>query len=247
MRIIDIDQRILAIAQEARRKIVGVSAGEPYVVGAATNGIPKPCFPPSSPPNRPDCYRYGCKICDLTKAAGSALAVPANSAFQLTIEPVNTMYFEPIAAEMTVTLAADETENRRVRITAVSVAGSPQEGFDERAPTAATTAFIYSDVLLPSGFGPVPVPWGIFSRANNGKPIIISGFNANADPVNVATCCFGNAYDSLPTDLQTGRELPCGMPWGAGGWGGKGPSVCNCTTGGNGGGGGGGGGGGPMT
>jgi hypothetical protein len=213
-----------------------------YVVGAMPPGFPKPCQPGTGVPQRPDCYRNGCRLCDLTKCANS-ITIPATSAVTLQVQPASSRYFEPIAVENACFLSTDPTQNRRARIGSVAIGGSPQENFDDRNPVLASTVWVLSDAFLPSGFGPVPVPWGMFSRTTDSKPLEVFLFNPHADAVIYNLIVYGNAYDDIPR-TPAGNPPPLGTPWGAGGWGGKGPVFCG---GGNGNGGGGGGNGGPLT
>ena len=222
--------RRINIDTAVARVIADVRAERQFVVGANGNGnglppgLPKPCQPGTGVPQRSDCYRNGCRLCDLTKCANST-TVAATTAVQLQIEPANTRYFEPIAFEIVVHLTSDANTNRRARITAVSIGGSPQEAFDNRAPDANTTQYVLSDAYLPSGFGPVPVPWGYFSRITDSKPLVITLFNPNADNITINAICYGNAFDNIP-DNAYGSFPPAGTPWGNGGWGRVLPSMC---------------------
>lgn len=160
-------------------------------------------------PNRTACYKRGVRLCDMQRVGGAALSIAANSPTGvIQVIPVNTPFFEPVAAECIVTETNNPNANRRIRFTAFAIGGSPQEPIDDRAPTAATVAFIWSDHFLPADFGPRPVQWGVFSNVANTKPLQIFGFNPNAVLVDVEWVVYGNSIQTLPDGIKLGERIP---------------------------------------
>lgn len=150
------------------------------------------------------CYR-GCKsLCDLTRVGSSVHNVAATTQFTVQVVPTISQYFDPVAALMVVTENGNPNANRRARITAVVIAGSPQEPIDDRAPTAVTTQYYLTDTYAPTDYGPWPVQWGIFSVAALTKPLQIIGFNQNAVAIDVNVVVFGNARNELPPGCTPG-------------------------------------------
>lgn len=152
-----------------------------------------------------NCYRTGQFMCDFQHCSNSLLNNLAGVAFgPVVIVPTNTAYFEPVAAENVVSETANPGANARVRYTAFVIGGSPQEPFDNRAPVAGTTAFMWSDHYLPGDYGPRPVSWGIFSVVAQTKDLQIFGFQPNAVAVDIEWTIYGNAMDNLPPGARLG-------------------------------------------
>lgn len=162
----------------------------------------------SGPKTYQHCYRTGQALCDMTMLGSATHAIGAGAAGIVTVVPTNTQYFEPVAAQMIGTDNNDPNANIRFRITSVEIAGSPQEAIDDRAPTAATTQYVYSDVFEPEDYGPKPVQWGVFSIAALTKPLIIHVFNPLAFAIDVDVVCWGNPLDHLPPGCQVGDPIP---------------------------------------
>lgn len=179
-----------------------------YAIGATMDG--DSCDPrvSTSPRDGEYCYRGKYRLCDLTKCGGAVLNVPASSAFQVGVLPVNVPFFEPVAASIEVRENANPTAVREVRISAVAIAGKPQEAFDDRAPTGATVAFSLSSEYERGNDGPLPVPWGVFSNQGNSNLLLIFGFNHNTVPVDVMVTTYGNPRSDFKGTM--------GEPWAPG-------------------------------
>lgn len=156
------------------------------------------------------CYRNRYRLCDLTKVGAAALNVAANTAFTVTVLPQNTSFFEGVAASMLIHENGNPNAERRARVSAVAIAGTPQEAVDVRNPTAATTAFFLSDEFDGTDYGPRPVPWGIFSNQGNEKVLQIIGFNMNPVAVDVNVCVYGNPMAGLPPGVEAGSPFKPG-------------------------------------
>ena len=143
------------------------------------------------------CFRKG-RLCDWARVPVVTFNTAAATAFVLNIQPINKIWFEPIAASNIVTENGVPNALARVRYTGFQIAGVTQEPFGPVVGAAATAAALWSDHYLPNqnDNNPQPVIWGIFGQTALGKQLVINGFNPGAVAVDVEFVCYGNATDT---------------------------------------------------
>lgn len=143
------------------------------------------------------CFRKG-RPCDWARVPVVTFNTLAATAFVLNIQPINKIWFEPIAASNIVTENGNPNANARVRYTGFQIAGVTQEPFGPVAGAAATAAALWSDHYLPNQNtnNPQPVIWGIFGQTALGKQLVIDGFNPGGVAVDVEFVTYGNATDT---------------------------------------------------
>jgi hypothetical protein len=157
------------------------------------------------------CYhRWGEEqLCATTMIPGFVTNVAGQGIYTVRIQPIRANYFLPLRAEILVTDNADFETPGLGLITAVTINGSPQECFDERAPTAATIGVPTSqyqsrDQRTPVG---VPVRWGPFGKVADQKELVITGFNplpAVGNPRDMWVTVVGYCVDELPSRWKCG-------------------------------------------
>lgn len=164
---------------------------------------------PGPQPAREPCngpYRTGQSLADLSRLPGGAVNLAAMSAFQMSITPQHTQFFEPVAAAVSVIESSNVQVNTRALFTAVAISYTPQEAFHEMCPGPRTVAGILSDMFDPAAQGgPLPVRWGVFSVAALTHDLQIFGFNPNEVAIDVRWLIWGNGLDMLPPGIRCGQ------------------------------------------
>lgn len=155
----------------------------------------------------PGCGRAKMPICDVEKV-GTVLRDIAVGVFTITVAPVRTNYFQPLAVRMSCIDSASPDVNRRVEIHGVFINLFPQEAFSSTAAAANTSCVLVDDYVLPDGYG-VPVAWGIFSQTALINVLTIQGVNIEpaGTTVDFYVGAYGNALDTLPPGWKVGE------PW----------------------------------
>ena len=168
--------------------------------------------PPSPVAMAASCYHYfaGKKRCAETVIGNKILALAGQAPGDLRIQPVRGTFFLPTRAEITVVDSADVDILARAWVAAVTINGTAQECYDARAPTAATTSGVWSDVYQSRNQGSttgVPVRWGPFGKSTLDQELIVTFFNSNilADTRDIAVAVWGYCVDSLPAEWTCGQ------------------------------------------
>lgn len=158
----------------------------------------------------PGCGRPVMPLCDVQKV-GNVLRANAggDTAFTITVAPIRTNYFQPLAVRMAAIDGTNADINRRFEIHQVTINATPQEAFSNAAPLAANTSVVLvDDYVLPDGYG-VPVAWGIFAQA--ALIYILQIGCVNIEPANVTldayVSVYGNALDVLPPGYVPGTPF----------------------------------------
>lgn len=146
-------------------------------------------------------------ICDVEKV-GTVLRDIAVGTFTITVAPVRTNYFQPLAVRMSCIDSASPDVNRRCEIQQVQINQFPQEAFSGTPATTNTSCVLVDDYVLPDGYG-VPVAWGIFSQAALINVLQIGGVNIEpaGTTIDFYVSVYGNALEVLPPGWQMG------VPW----------------------------------
>jgi hypothetical protein len=131
-----------------------------------------------------------------------------NGVFTITVVPLRTNYFQPLAQRFATIDAADPDTNRRLEVHGVFINQFPQEPFSQQT-LAANTAVMLSDVYeAPDGYG-VPVAYGFYSIAALIHVFTMGG--VNIEPAGVTVDFYvhhwGNGLDALPPGYQAGRPF----------------------------------------
>lgn len=155
----------------------------------------------------PGCGAAKMPICDVEKV-GTVLRDIAVGTFTITIAPVRTNYFQPMAVRMACIDSTTPDVNRRVELHGVFINLIPQEAFSSAAAAANTSCVLVDDYVLPDGYG-VPVAWGIFSQANLINVLTIQGVNIepSGTTVDLYEAVYGNGLDTLPPGWQPGTPF----------------------------------------
>lgn len=162
--------------------------------------------------NIPGCGQWVRPACDVQLNPAVLRAIAGdNTIFTITVVPLRTNYFQPLAQRFATIDNADPDTNRRVEMHGVFINQFPQEPFSQPA-AAANTAVALSDVYeAPDGYG-VPVAYGFYSIAALIHVFTIQGVNIEPAGVTVDfyVAHWGNGLDALPPGYQAGK--PFHMP-----------------------------------
>lgn len=155
----------------------------------------------------PGCGAAKMPICDVEKV-GTVLRDIAVGVYTITVAPVRTNYFQPLATRMSAIDSATPDVNRRIEIHGVFINLFPQEAFSSPAAVANTSCVLIDDYVLPDGYG-VPVAWGIFSQAALINVLTLQCVNIEpaGTTVDHYVSVYGNALDVLPPGWAVGQ------PW----------------------------------
>jgi hypothetical protein len=155
----------------------------------------------------PGCGAAKMPICDVEKV-GTAQRAIAVGAATITIAPVRTNYFQPLAFRIAVTDAVTVDINRRCEIFGFFINQFPQEAFSNPAVVGGASCVLSDDYVLPDGYG-VPVAWGIFSQAALINVLTMQIVNPEpaGTTINVYSSVYGNALDVLPPGWAVGQPF----------------------------------------
>ncbi len=155
----------------------------------------------------PGCGAAKMPICDVEKV-GTVLRDIAVGVFAITVAPVRTNFFQPMAVRMGCIDSTTPDVNRRCEIHQVTINEIPQEAFSATAALANTSCVLVDDYVLPDGYG-VPVAWGIFSQANLINVLRLGGVNIEpaGTTEDLYVSVYGNGLNVLPPGWEAGKPF----------------------------------------
>jgi len=155
----------------------------------------------------PGCGAAKVPTCDVEKV-GTVLRDIAVGTFTITVAPVRTNFFQPMAVRMACIDSTTPDVNRRVEIHGAFINQIPQEAFSTPAALANTSCVLIDDYVLPDGYG-VPVAWGIFSQAALINVLTLQGVNIEpaGTTVDLYVSVYGNGLDVIPPGWQVGQPF----------------------------------------
>lgn len=161
--------------------------------------------------NLPGCGAWVKPACDvqLNPAVLRGISVDVNAGiFTLTVVPLRTNYFQPLARRDAAIDATDPDTNRRAEIHGIFINQFPQEPFSQPAAVANTAVHLNDIYEAPDGYG-VPVAYGFYSIAALIHVFTMQG--VAIEPAGVFTDYYtahwGNGLDALPPGYQAGRPF----------------------------------------
>lgn len=171
-----------------------------------------PGGPPSTsrcptPPIVPGCVRPG-RTCDVQRVA-ETLVVQGGQAFEMTIEPNKSPWFQPVGVRATITDLRNTDLSHRVLFTAVEINDVPQEPINVTNPTAPAAAgdrvkgWWSDDWIDPDNYA-VPVSWGWISIESQLNLLKIHGIALGLPPATLAlvsVSLYGNPASAPPPEL----------------------------------------------
>lgn len=140
------------------------------------------------------------------------VTVAGGASATITMNPTTFSFFSPVAIALSVKDNVDPQLNQNIDVTAVNIRGCALEGFNDGAPTAATTQAIDSELWNPlarSGCA-CPVCWDCYSNAANSRQLTITVFNRNpaGTTARAKVAIYGRGILMLPADCANPRKPP---------------------------------------
>lgn len=155
----------------------------------------------------PGCGQPVKPICDVGIVANVERNTAAGAIGTLTMAPVRTNYFQPLAEALQAIDNADADLNRRVEIQAIEINNIPQEAFSGGPAVGQGNAALvdfYGTKF--DGYGK-PVGYGIYSQGALINVFTYGFVNISAQAVDLYGVHFGNPLDVLPPGYMAGQPF----------------------------------------
>lgn len=146
-------------------------------------------------------------ICDVGMVANVERDVAPGTISTLTMAPVRTNYFQPLAEALQAIDSADATLNRRCEIQAIEINNIPQEAFSN-GPVLGSASAALVDFFGTKfdGYGK-PVGYGIYSQAALINVFTYGFVNIDTAALDLYGIHFGNPLDVLPPGYVAGQPF----------------------------------------
>ena len=155
----------------------------------------------------PGCGKPVKPICDVGMVANVVRNTAAGVIGTLTMAPVRTNYFQPLAEALQAIDTATPDLNRRVEVHAIEINNIPQEAFSN-GPTVGSVSAALVDFFGTKfdGYGK-PVGYGIYSQAALINVFTYGFVNIEATATDLYGMHFGNPLDVLPPGYAAGQPF----------------------------------------